>query len=157
MTQQPATKTRQRPPDAVYKLLNPTFKALLRSPLHGLMSKRLLVLSYTGRKTNKAYSIPVGYVQRADAVYITTNSGWKNNFRGGAPVKLRLSGRERSGKATLIDDLAGLAAAYRDMLAENPQLSQIIGLSLDPNGEPNAAELASARERGYVVVQVQLY
>jgi len=41
--------------------LNPLMRALLRSPLHGLLSGMLMLLSYTGRKSGKVYTIPIGY------------------------------------------------------------------------------------------------
>ena len=65
-------------------------KLLLRSPLHGLVSKRLMLLTMTGRKSGKQYSIPVGYTQVAETLYFGTNGKWKNNLRGKAPVRVRL-------------------------------------------------------------------
>jgi hypothetical protein len=35
-------------------------RALLRSPLHGLLSGMLMLLSYTGRKSGRTYTIPIG-------------------------------------------------------------------------------------------------
>jgi len=34
------------------------------------MSRRLILLSYTGRKTGKPYTIPVSYVEQGDALLI---------------------------------------------------------------------------------------
>jgi hypothetical protein len=39
----------------------PVMKALLRSPLHRLLDGTLVLLTYTGRKTGKQYTIPIGY------------------------------------------------------------------------------------------------
>ena len=36
---------------------------LLRSPLHGPIGKRLLLLEYTGRKSGKGFRLPVAYVR----------------------------------------------------------------------------------------------
>jgi hypothetical protein len=33
----------------------------LRSPLHGLLSNGMMLLTVTGRKTGKKYTTPVGY------------------------------------------------------------------------------------------------
>ena len=46
------------------RVLNPVVKALLGSPLHGLLSHDLMVLSFSGRKSGKQYAIPVGYLQK---------------------------------------------------------------------------------------------
>jgi len=45
----------------LFGALNPLMHALLRSPLHGLLSGMLMLRSYTGRKSGKVYTIPIGY------------------------------------------------------------------------------------------------
>ena len=42
--------------NTLYRLINPHVRALLRSPLHGLMSRNTLLLSFNGRKTGKLLS-----------------------------------------------------------------------------------------------------
>ena len=41
--------------------LNATMKFILKSPLHGMLSKTILVLTFTGQKSGKIYSTPVSY------------------------------------------------------------------------------------------------
>jgi hypothetical protein len=41
------------------RLMNKFPAMLLRSPLHGLMSKRFLLLTFTGRKSGRKHTIPV--------------------------------------------------------------------------------------------------
>ncbi|GAB4210269.1 MAG: nitroreductase/quinone reductase family protein [Roseiflexaceae bacterium] len=147
---------RRRPPDFMYKIINPTFKLLLRTPLHGLMSERLLLLSFTGRSSGKRYTIPVAYAQQGDTLLIATQSRWWKNLRDGAAVQVRLRGRNRNGTSEVITDEAGLTAAYRLLLPQGPQLSEIIGVTLDANGEPRPEEVRRSRENGFVVVRVQL-
>ena len=49
-------------PPWVFKwIMNPAIKLILRSPLHGLMSKRLLLITFTGRKSGKQFTTPLGY------------------------------------------------------------------------------------------------
>jgi deazaflavin-dependent oxidoreductase (nitroreductase family) len=145
-----------RAPRIVYHVVNPTIKMLLRSPLHRLLSGRLVLLAFKGRKSGKRYMIPVGYVQQGDTLLITTERPWSKNLRGGAPVRVRLRGQWRDGTATVISDEAGLRDRYRVMLRAGPDLSRIIGVALDANGDPNLDDLRRARERGYVVVEIAL-
>ena len=152
----PPPATRQPPPKFLYKFINPALKAVLRSPLHSPISRRLVVLSFQGRKSGKWYSTPVGYTEADGTVLITTEAPWWKNLRGGATVRLRLRGQERTGTAQVITDLPAMQAAYRVMLASGPQLAEIVGIRLDANGEPNPDDVARARERGYVIVQVRL-
>ena len=82
---------------------NPVVRALLRSPLHPLLSRRLALISYTGRRSGREWTIPVGYALNGDRVTIAVGAAehkrWWRNLRGGAPVRVRIRGRERAGHA----------------------------------------------------------
>jgi deazaflavin-dependent oxidoreductase (nitroreductase family) len=147
----------RRPPRALFTLLNPTFALLLRTPLHGLLSGRLMLLTFTGRKTGRRYTTPVGYTQTDERTLLTpTESRWKRNLAGGAPVRVRLRGRTLSGTASVIDDEEGLRQSYRTMLAMNPQLRRILTIATDANGDPDPEEVRRYREAGHVVVRIRL-
>ena len=47
---------------------------MLRSPAHRLLSGRLLLLTYTGRRSGTQYTIPVQYVRDGEALLVTV--GW---------------------------------------------------------------------------------
>ena len=81
-------------------LINPVMKVLLRSPAHGLVSEHLLLLTFRGRKSGRAYTTPVGYTQEGNTVYVTTQSPWWRNLREGVEVRVRLRGEVRQGCAT---------------------------------------------------------
>ncbi|MCU0490125.1 MAG: nitroreductase/quinone reductase family protein [Chloroflexaceae bacterium] len=155
MTSSTTTENR-RPPRLVYMVVNPLMSLLLRSPLHGRLSGRMLLLQFTGRKSGKRYRFPVGYKQVGDTLFVTTNSGWQKNLRGGVPVNIWLRGQQRRATADVTNDENEMREGYRQMLAGEPQLSQIIGVKLDADGSPNAADLARARQRGYVIVKLKL-
>jgi len=48
------------------RFANPVVKWILRSRLHRLLSAHLLLISVTGRRTGRVYTIPVGYHLRGD-------------------------------------------------------------------------------------------
>jgi len=79
-------------------------RALLRSPLHGLLSGSLLLVTYTGRRTGRTFTIPVLYAEvGVDLVVYVGRSRekvWWRNLRGGAPVRVRLRGEELAGAGT---------------------------------------------------------
>jgi hypothetical protein len=155
MTDQTVTKPR-RPPKALYKIINPTLKAMLHSPLHNGISKRLMILRFKGRKSGKQFNIPVGYVQSGNTVRLATQSPWYKNFVGSAPVQMRLRGKERKGVAEVVTDETGLREHFQIMLPDSPQLSQIIGVTLEPDGTVNEESLARARQEGFVGVRIEL-
>ena len=55
---------------------------LLRSPLYDLMSKSVLLLTFTGYKSGKKYTTLVTYLREDDEVLMTTASPWWKNLRG---------------------------------------------------------------------------
>ncbi len=70
----------------VLHAINPVVGAILRSPLHRLLSDRLVLLTYRGRKTGKRYTIPVGYAREGDALVVPSAHAWWRSLRWGAPV-----------------------------------------------------------------------
>ena len=82
---------------------NRIMMAVLRSPLHWLMSRSLLVLSYTGRRSGKAYAVPLQYIDVRGTLHVWAGSPgektWWRNFEQPAVVDLRVRGREIVAKA----------------------------------------------------------
>lgn len=78
------------------KIANVFMKPLLRSPLHFLVSKNVMLITFTGRKSGKTYTTPVQYHQKGDIViFLTPNSRtWWKNLKNAAPVQLIIQGKE---------------------------------------------------------------
>src|SRR5690348_13751973 len=152
--QQPTAPQRREPPKALFAVLNPIMKTLVRSPLHGALSKSLMTMTVTGRKSGKRYVIPIGYTQIGETIYCGTKGGWYKNLRGGAPVVLRLRGRDVPATARVTEDQEGLMEAYRTFLPKAPHYAGILGVRVDEHGEPNAEDVASARADGHVVIEI---
>ena len=97
----------------INRTVNVGVKALLRSSRHARLSHRLLLITYTGRKSGKRYTIPVHYVEHEGAVTLgiqwpEQKVWWRNLRAPGAPVRLRLRGVERTGYALAIEDSHGV-------------------------------------------------
>lgn len=82
----------------VTRLLNPFVKLLLRSPLHGIMSDNVILVTFTGRKSGKRYVTPVSYVREGNTITFLTHGSWWKTLRvkGGTGVRvlLRVRGRD---------------------------------------------------------------
>jgi len=147
---------RKLPPRRLFAIANPVLRLLLRSPLHRLMSGRLLLLSFRGRKTGKSYTIPVGYVEHNGVLLLTAQSRWWKNLGQGAEVDVRLRGRTRRGRTEVVRDDDTLLEAFRVMLKNTPRLGNMINIRLDASGELLRADVARAREHGRVIIKVRL-
>lgn len=72
------------------RFINPVMRRILFSRFHAKVSRHLLILHYTGRKSGRHYDVPVGYHMIDGALSLLTNSGWRANFRNGRLSIVRL-------------------------------------------------------------------
>jgi hypothetical protein len=103
----------RRPPVGLFRTLNPVVRALLRSPLRRLLSNRLMLLGYRGRRTGRRYTIPVGYFSWDDGVLAFSSARWWVNLRDGRPAQLTIRGREHSATASVYDQPEELPRGWR--------------------------------------------
>jgi hypothetical protein len=140
----------------VYSVVNPIVSLLLRSPLHGLASDDLALITFTGRVSGKEYTTPVGYHELDDGrTLVLTHSDWWKNLRGGEPVTLRVRGEDREAVATPESDPEVVADDLR-ALAEHvgPGNLRRLGLDYDGEGVPSRAALREAAEET-VILEVE--
>jgi hypothetical protein len=87
---------------------NPILKGVLGSPLHGLASGKLALITVTGRRSGRRHTFPVGYSQKEDRVTIDVGwperKVWWRNLRQPAPVEIRIRGRTYTGTAVAEGD-----------------------------------------------------
>ena len=106
MTEQSHAIDVGHPPSALLRLINPMLGFLLRTPLAGPARKQLMVLSFTGRKTGRPYSIPVSAHVIDGDLYALAGAAWKQNFRDGAPAQVVYDGKTTAMRGELIRDRA---------------------------------------------------
>jgi deazaflavin-dependent oxidoreductase (nitroreductase family) len=80
--------------------VNKVARQILRSPLHRVLSKRLMLISVTGRKTGKIYTTPVAYAQDGDHLLIAAGGRWRENLSARPQVTVVLRGRSSSYRAS---------------------------------------------------------
>jgi hypothetical protein len=91
------------------RVLNPALRTVLRSPLHGLASGRVALITYTGGRTGREYTIPCFYRDKGDEVTIAVGwpdrkVWWRNLTGEGGPVCLVVRGQELRGHAIATRD-----------------------------------------------------
>ncbi len=115
-------------PKWMYRVVNPTMAAILRSPLHRLLSNALMLLSFRGVRSGKSYTIPVGYMQQGNRLYIFSHAKWWKNLPG-QQVTLRLRGRNVHGTARRLEDPYEIAEVVRMSLVQRGEkMAQRMGL-----------------------------
>ena len=136
--------------------VNSAMKFVLHSPVHAMVSKTVLLITFTGRKSGKTYTTPVDYSQDGDQVTIFTHSDWWKNLRGGAPVTLRIRGRELQGVAEPVaEDKLAVAAGLAAHLRKVPSDAKYYDVTIDTQGNPDTEDVEKAAQTA-VMIRIRL-
>jgi len=131
-------------------------KFILRSPLHGMISKSILLVTFNGRKSGKTYTTPVSYSQQNGQVHIFTHAAWWKNLKKDAKVTLRIRGRDIQGLAEPVaEDKEVIASGLAAHLRKVPSDSRYYDVSFDDQGNPRSEEVKKAVQTA-VMICVQL-
>ncbi len=152
------TQTKYRPHQTTLERVMGTLmglpKFILRLPFQTPMSRRLILLSYMGRKTGKPYTIPVSYVEQGDALLIPGGGTWKANLENRRAVHIRFRGKELSAIPEIIRDPDEVEELVSFMMAANPAVSRFIGVPKRPDGHPDREKLEQAVRGGFALVRL---
>ena len=135
------------------RVANPFMMAMLRSPLHGMFDKGLILLTYTGRKSGKQFAVPVNYLRDGDVLLTVTFQArtWWRNLRGGAPVTVCLEGREARAYAEALTEPAAVAEGLAACVRADARRAALYGVKLGADGRPDPEGLRRAAETRVVV------
>jgi deazaflavin-dependent oxidoreductase (nitroreductase family) len=138
------------------KLANDIVTFLLRSPLHGLISNQLLLLTYTGRKSGKQVTVPLGYARRENTILLLTDHAWYKNLLANPQVVLRLQGKNYTGSAEVIsDDKAVVEQEMIYFVKQRPGGARAYGVKMLPSGEPDLETVRQAVGR-FTAIRIPL-
>jgi hypothetical protein len=74
--------------------------------------QQLMVVSFSGRKSGRHYSIPLSAHMIDNILYAMTGAPWKHNFRNGAAAQILHQGKTTTMRGELITDTALVADLY---------------------------------------------
>lgn len=136
---------------------NPMMIWLLKSPLHGMISKGVMLVTVTGRKSGKSISTPTNYVRDGDTLWVISwrERTWWRNLRGGANVRVLLSGRTVEGRGLVIEEEKAVAQSLSDYYRKVPQVAKYVQIGLDAAGLPVSADCERAAQK-MVVVRIDM-
>jgi deazaflavin-dependent oxidoreductase (nitroreductase family) len=138
------------------KVVNVPMRLVLGLPFATPLSRRLMLVFYTGRKTGKAYRQPVSYVRQGETLLTPGGGRWKLNLREGQPVRIRLRGRDVLARAELVRDLDEVERLLGVMTAANPRVRAFVGIPHGPDGRLDRTRLETAVRYGFRIVRWQL-
>jgi deazaflavin-dependent oxidoreductase (nitroreductase family) len=140
----------------IMRAVNVPVRAVLSLPVATPLSANLILISYTGRKTGKAYRQPVSYA-RDGAVLLTPGGGrWTLNLAGGRPVRIRLRGRDVATRPELVTDAVEVERLLGVIAAKNPRAARFVPIPRRADGRLEPEALDAALQHGFCIVRWHL-
>ena len=138
------------------RLVNPPMRRILALPFSTPLSKRLMLLYLTGRRSGRSYRQPVSYVKDGDSLLTPGGGNWKLNLEPGRPERIRLDGRDVTARPDLIDDLDEIDDALMTMTAANPRTASFIPIARRDDRHFERDGLINAVTHGFRIVRWHL-
>jgi hypothetical protein len=138
------------------RLVNVPMRRILALPFSTPLSKRLMLLCLTGRRTGRSYRQPVSYVRDGDLLLTPGGGNWKLNLDPGRPERIRLNGRDFTARPDLIDDVDEIDDALMTIIAVNPRTSSFIPIARQDDGHFDRDGLVNAVAHGFRIVRWRL-
>jgi len=156
MTKDPKRPLSRQLQARIMGLLNVPMRVILGLPFPIPLSGRLMLISYTGRKTGRTYRQPVSYVKQGETLLTPGGGKWKWNLRDGQPVRIRLRGRDVLARPELIQDPDEIERLLAVMTAANPTVSAFVGIPKGLDGQLDRGRLETAVKYGFMIVRWHL-
>lgn len=137
------------PPQVVLRTFNPLLHLALRAPVLGPALKDFMVITFTGRKTGRRFTVPVSAHRIDGDLYVLLSAGWKHNFRDGAPAEVLYAGKTTAMHGQLIKDPATVAQlAHRAATSYGTRKAQrSMGLAFRDKAIPTVEQFTEASTR----------
>ena len=125
---------------------NTVLRPLLTSPLHALLSSRLMLLSYVGGKTGSKYVFAVGYFPWDDGdVLMLSSANWPKTIDRANDVQVLIKRRWFDAEPTVIrqdDQKADIIGEFAQR--NGPKAAKGLMLGLPGDRQPDRQELLAA-------------
>ena len=136
---------------------NPFMIWLLKSPLHGFISKGVMLVTVTGRKSGRSISTPTNYLRDGNTLWVISwrERKWWRNLRGGANLRVLLAGQSLEGRGQVIEEEKAVAQSLFDYYRKAPQAAKYVQIKLDAAGLPVTADCEQAAQK-LVTIRIDL-
>jgi hypothetical protein len=114
------------------------------------------LITVTGRRSGRRYTIPVGYLETSDGVIVLVNDApsktWWRNCLNGGPIELLLRGVRRHGEARALapgsDEFRGCAD---ECFRRSRIIPRLFGVAFDPQRGLTGEQLSHLARRAAIV------
>jgi deazaflavin-dependent oxidoreductase (nitroreductase family) len=144
-----------------HKVTNPFVRFILGSPLHSMLDGRLILITYTGRKSGKKHSLPVQYAESHDELIVVAgyhqHKKWWRNLLQESTINVCHRGRWSEAHAKAFDgDVEVIAPLLPDYLKRFRASARIRGFTLDSNGNIENPEKLGEEAKKTVMVKIRM-
>jgi hypothetical protein len=133
-------------------VINVPMRLILGLPFASPLSRQLMLLYLTGRKSGKKYVQPVSYVPDGDTFLTPGGGRWKLNLTPGECVRARLRGREVLLRPELIRDVDQIELLLRRMQSVNPRITSFVPVG-GSGGEIDRTRVETAANYGFALIR----
>src|SRR3984885_510777 len=140
----------------IMRAVNVPMRAALSLPFATPLSANLMLISYTGRKSGKAYRQPVSYVRDGDVLLTPGGGRWTLNLADQRPVRTRRGGRSLPARPELVTDPAEVERLLGVIAEKNPRAARFIPIPRRSDGRLDPDVLDAALRNGFCIVRWHL-
>ena len=152
MAQTPTHATPRAKGARLMKVVNVPMRLLLGLPFATPLSRQLMLLSFTGRKTGKHYRQPVSYVPEGDTLLTPAGGRWRLNLRDGQAITVRLRGRDVRLAPEFISDLDEVERLLNYMMQVSPRNTARVPV-MGPGGQVDRDKLRAVVDWGFRIIR----
>jgi hypothetical protein len=139
-----------------FRMINVPMRAMLGLPFATPAGGNLMLVFIIGRKTRRTYRQPLSYVRDGETLLTPAGGRWKLNLRPDVPVRIRLRGKDLLATPELVREPGEVGRLLGLMAVASPRAAAFTGISRGPDGEFDAAGLATAVRHGFGIVRWHL-
>ena len=135
------------------RMLNVPMRLVLALPFTTPLSRRLILLTYRGRRSGKQYRQPLSYVRHHNTLLTPGGGKWTLNLVDGRAEHVRLGGRDVILYPELVSTHADVQNLIAIMSETNPMVRRFIAIPQQPDGTLDRAKLQAAIDHGFRIVR----
>ncbi len=139
--------------DRLLRLMNPVMRVLIRTGV-GSLSREMMVINWTGRRSGRSLRTPVSRFDGTDGlVFTTTPSGFRHNFSEGWPAQLQLGRQLVAVEGHMISDPGAVADRMFAILDDIGLKRGARNLGINMSARPEQQELVDfVAETGWSII-----